>query len=110
MIEENDRRIIKMMIDKIDKMTDLVSNYQNEIINNYVYSDSLQYEFEKLYEDSKKLSVRLLIVYPDLPIDQLRAIRNRVAHDYETVIIDKLINTVQNDFPIFKEILTTILS
>ena len=109
MIEEKDKRIIKMMLDKIDKMTELVTFHYDQIENDYVYSDSLQYEFEKLYEDSTRLSMKLVSNYPKLPINELRAIRNRIAHDYETVIISKLINTVKNDFPYFKNSLESIL-
>ena len=79
MIDNADIRIIKMMIEKIDRLIEIKNNYSNnEIKENYIYSDAIQYEFEKLYEDSTRLSPEFLMRNPDLPIKELRSIRNRM--------------------------------
>lgn len=103
MIEKTDKRIVKLMIEKIERLEDIIKNHNEiEIKTNYIYSDSIQYEFEKLYEDSTRLSPEFLITHKEFPIDKLRAIRNRVAHDYESVIIDILLDVIKNDFPYLK--------
>lgn len=108
MIEETDKRIIDLIIKSINRTIDLVQNHEQEIITNYIYSDSLQYEFEKIFEDYKRLSAKFIINHPYLPIKELRGIRNRVAHDYESIIIEILIDTVKKDFPSFLEMLIKI--
>ncbi len=55
-MKKSDLRIINLMIEKIDRLIEVVSNHSlEEIESNYLYSDTIQYEFEKLYEDSTKL-------------------------------------------------------
>ena len=99
------------MIEKCDRLIEIVNNHTiKEIKSNYIFSDSIQYEFEKLYEDTTRLSVEFRMAYKDeLNIDDLRSIRNRVAHDYESVVIDVLIDTIQNNIPIYKKGLETFL-
>ena len=110
MIEETDKRLIKIIIEKVDRLIELVTYHKGDIRTNYLYSDSLQFEFEKIYEDISKLSFKLIVYHPELPIDNLRGIRNRIAHDYESVIIDILIDSVINNFPSFRESLVKILN
>ena len=98
------------MIEKIDRLLEVCSNDDKEIENNYLFFDTLMYEFEKLFEDSTRLSIQIFIEHPELPFDELRAIRNRVAHNYESVIIRTLIDTVRSDLPNLKSILEEIIS
>ena len=110
MIDNADIRIISMMIEKIDRLIEIKNNYSNnEIKENYIYSDAIQYEFEKLYEDSTRLSPEFLMCNPDLPIKELRSIRNRIAHDYESVVIQVLIDTIEKDLPQLKTTLELLI-
>ena len=109
MIDETDKRLINNIINKIDRLTDIVQNHLEEIETNYLYSDSIQFEFEKIFEDISRLSFKLLVYHPELPIDKLRGIRNRIAHDYEHVELEILIDTIKNNFPSFKNSLIVIL-
>ena len=81
-----------------------------EIEENYIYSDTIQFEFEKLYEDITRLSVEFRIAHQDLHIDDLRAIRNRVAHNYESVSLKILLDTIRNDISLLKESLSNVIS
>ena len=111
MIEKTDLRILSLMIEKCGRLVEIMNSHsKEEIKSNYVLSDAIQYEFEKLYEDSTRLSMLFRIDHNDLlHIDALRGIRNRVAHNYESVILDILFDTIKNDIPIMKRDLETIL-
>lgn len=110
MIDQADKRLINVILEKVDRLIELVTYHKEDIRTNYLYSDTLQFEFEKIYEDISKLSFKLIVYHPELPIDYLRGIRNRIAHDYESIIIDILIDSVINDFPSFRESLVQILN
>ena len=100
MISKTDLRILSLMIEKIERLIEIVEKHtREEIERDYVYGDAIQYEFEKLYEDTTRLSAELRISHPELKIDDLRGIRNRVAHEYETVVLSILIDTIEEDFP-----------
>lgn len=110
MISKTDLRILLSMIEKCNRLIELCKEYSDaEIENNYIYSDAVQFEFEKLYEDSTRLSGELRINHQDLHIYDLRAIRNRVAHDYESVSLRILLDTVRNDIPQLKETIDNFL-
>ena len=103
MINEKDKRIIPLMIEKIDRLTFICNKYSlEEIEENFIVSDSIQLEFEKMYEDSSRLSEQIQIDFKDV-FNKLRGTRNRVAHDYTSVIIAILVDTVNNDLPKLKE-------
>lgn len=109
MIDAKDKRIVALIINKIDRLIEICSKYSlEEIEENFMISDSLQYEFEKMYEDSTRLSKQLQKDFEDT-IDKLRGTRNRVAHDYTSVIISILVDTVKNDLPQLKEQLESLL-
>lgn len=110
MISQTDKRLLLLMIEKCDRLIEICDKHTlEEIESNYVYSDAIQFEFEKLYEDSTRISGDLRINYQDLHIDNLRAIRNRVAHDYESVSLKILIDTIKEDIPEIKKIMSEFL-
>ena len=109
-MEITDKRIIDNIVIKIDRIIEICSSHSfEEIKDNYVLSDALQYEYEKMYFDVSKLSPQFYMNHSDVPIDKLRGIRNRVAHDYETVSLQILYDTAKNDMPVFKETLISLL-
>ena len=47
--------------------------------------------------------------HKELHIDDMRGIRNRVAHNYESVSLKILIDTARSDIPNLKEMLANII-
>ena len=88
------------MIDKTERLMEVYKKHnRDEIESDYTLSDTVLYEFEKLYEDAARLSMELRISHPELHIDKLRGIRNRVAHEYENVSLTVLLDTIEKDIP-----------
>ena len=112
MISKSDLRLLALMLEKINRLLLIVTNYsREEIEQDFLLSDSIQFEFEKLYEDSARLSQEFNLFYKGkLHVDDLRAIRNRVAHDYESVSLRILIKTIKEDLPTIKQELETIIN
>ena len=98
------------MLEKCDKLIEIGSRFTGEEIEkDFIYSDSVQYEFEKLYEDSARLSEEIKNNHPELHIDDLRGIRNRVAHAYESVSLNILLDTIRNDIPTLRQTILNFL-
>ena len=109
-MKETDVRVIKLIIEKIERLNEICSNHSfEEVANSFILSDSLQYEFEKMHFDIQKLLPEFYILYPSFPIDKIRGIRNRVAHDYESVILSILYNAVIYDLPSVKQVLLSLI-
>ena len=110
MIGQADLRVIKMMIEKTNRIIEICKLHsRDEIQAEYVLSDALQYEFEKLYEDTTRLSIEFRLSNEWLEIDKMRGIRNRIAHDYESVILNILIDTAEINIPELNEVLNKIV-
>ena len=110
MTSQTDKRILSSMVEKCERLIEVNATHsRQEIQSTYTLSDTIQYEFEKLYEDSTRLSVELRIAHPELHIDDLRGIRNRVAHNYESVSLTILLDTIAEDIPKLKDTLTNFL-
>lgn len=110
MIYQTDIRLLKLIVEKCSRLIDICSkNDLKTIESNFLLSDSIQFEFEKIYEDITKISFEFRITHNDINYDALRSIRNRVAHDYESVIIEILYDTVRNNIPVLKETIENIL-
>lgn len=110
MIQKTDLRILALMIEKANRLLEICTKYSLEQIqSDFVISDAIQYEFEKLYEDSTRLSMDLRMSHPELHLDDLRGIRNRIAHDYESVSLKILVDTAKKDIPELKETLERFL-
>ena len=100
MINENDLRHIGHMLESIDRLEQCHSKYSlEEAINDYMIFDVILMEFENLANQMMKLSQELLNSHPELHLNELRAIRHRIAHDYLSVQIETLYQTIENDFP-----------
>ena len=110
MIDKLDLRIITLMVDKTEKIISIIKTHsREEIESDFVLSDALQYEFEKLYEDSMRLSFEFRNEHKWLHIDDLRSIRNRVAHNYESVSVEILLDTAEKDIAELNHLLREVL-
>ena len=111
MISPTDSRLLGLMIEKCERLIDICSTYDDKTIeSNYFYSDTVQFEFEKLYEDMTRLSTEFLLIHPEMHFNDLRSIRNRVAHNYESVSLKILLDTIHNNIPELKEELIKLLN
>ena len=110
MIKENDLRHIENILVAIERLENLFSKYSlEEAINDYMIFDVILMEFENLGNQMMKLSDELQNSHPELHLNELRAIRHRIAHDYLSVQIETLYNTIKNDFPNVKGSLKALL-
>ena len=109
-ISPSDLRLLNSMLEKVNRLLELYATNTVEEINSKFYlSDSVQFEFEKLYEDSERLSSEFKAFQNELHVNDLRAIRNRVAHDYESVSLKILLDTIRDDMPVLKETLEKLI-
>ncbi len=111
MIEKNDIRHIDQMLEAIVRLEECYSKFSlEEACNDYMIFDVILMEFENLGNHSLKLSKELIDSHPELHLADLRAIRHRIAHDYLSVQIEILYQTIKDDFPKLKESLNSLIN
>ena len=110
MISQNDLRHIGQMLEAIERLEKCYSKFPLEqACNDYMIFDVILMEFENLGNNSLKLSKELIESHPELHLSDLRAIRHRIAHDYLSVQIEILYQTIKDDFPKLKESLNSLI-
>ena len=110
MINDKDQRFVSLMIESIDRLITCRNKYDvDNAANDYMIFDVILMEFENLTNFALKLSPELLESHPEIHINELRAIRNRIAHDYLSVSIEILYDSINNDFPLLKDTLISLL-
>ena len=110
MINEKDLRHICQVLETIERLENCYKKYSlEEACNNYMIFDVILMEFENLGNYMMKLSDELVKSHPELHLDDLRAIRHRIAHDYLSVQIEILYQTIEQNFPSLKDSLYALI-
>ena len=110
MINEKDRRHINQILETIDRLETCHNKYSlEEACNDFMIFDVILMEFENLGNYMMKLSNELVNSHTELHLNDLRAIRHRIAHDYLSVQIEVLYKVIENDLLKIKESLNLII-
>lgn len=110
MINDKDKRFINLMLESINRLIMCRDKYDiDQAANDFMIFDVILMEFENLTNYALKLSPELVESHPEIHINELRAIRNRIAHDYLSVSIEILYDSINNDFPLLKDTLISLL-
>ena len=110
MIDQKDLRHIGQVLETIERLESCYQKYTLEdACNDYMIFDVILMEFENLGNYMMKLSSDLIKSHPELHIDDLRAIRHRIAHDYLSVQIETLYQIIEQNFPSLKESLKSLI-
>lgn len=110
MINDKDKRFVNLMLESINRLILCREKYDvDQAANDFMIFDVVLMEFENLTNYALKLSTELVESHPEIHITELRAIRNRIAHDYLSVSIEILYDSINNDFPLLKETLINLL-
>ena len=64
-----------------------------------ILSSAISFKFVQISENVKKLPLSINEVYPNIPWNKISGLRNRIVHDYGSIQLDIIYNTVKNDLP-----------
>ena len=64
---------------------------------------------ELIAENSNRLSDDFVLHHKELPIFEMRGMRNRLIHEYENVDLKIVWNVVEKDLPCFKKIILKLI-
>ena len=108
---KNDKYRIKKLLKDINFVIDVLKDITiEEFEKNEILCDSICFRFIQMAETVSKISIEFIEKHKDIPIYQLKGMRNRIVHDYGNVDMSIVYYTVKNDLYIFKEKLINSLS
>lgn len=94
-------------IRRIESYTTSVS--KEKFLENFMMQDAVMLQIETIGEATNNISDVFQEKHDSLPWPQMRAIRNRIVHDYRGINLNIIWDTVQSDLPALKEQIQNIL-
>lgn len=94
---------IKKCIFKVEEFT--AGTSRDEFEQNYVLQEAVIRQIEVIGEIAGRLSSDFHRMYPEFPANEMKAMRNIIAHQYDEVDLDLIWNAVKKDVPELKRIL-----
>lgn len=92
---------IRESIAKIEKLVGILQDY-DAFESRWIEQDSVIRNFEIIGEASNHISEKLRLNYPELPWNEMRAMRNFMTHQYFGLQLDTIWETAVNDIPLLK--------
>lgn len=71
-----------------------------EFNNNELLTSAISFKFVQISENVKKLPQSIFNMYPNIPWMKISGLRNRIVHDYGSIQLDIIYNTVIQDLPL----------
>lgn len=78
---------------------------QEELSKNEVLLDSMLFRMIQISENAKKMTDEYKTEHSQIPWNALYGLRNRIVHDYGSVILDVVYDTLKNDIPEMLELM-----
>ena len=92
------------ILDSIRRIESYTTNVSKEkLLENFMMQDAVMRQIEIIGEATNSISGEFQEKHDNLPWSQMRAIRNRIVHDYRGINLNIIWDTVQNDLPALKK-------
>ncbi len=106
----DDRSRLGHIFDAISAIEKYVAGVEkDDFLANSMMQDAVMRQIEIIGEAAGRISDTLQDEHPELPWMEMRAIRNKIVHDYLEINTDIIWDTVQNDLPALKDQIRNLL-
>lgn len=111
MVSENrNRGSLLEIMNFIKKIENVELRAKTELgFSDELIQDLLSFELQQIGESSNKISKDLKNKYPNVSWNEIKGLRNVIAHEYGSVDDKVLLNTISEDIPILKQQIIGIL-
>ncbi|MBL8097790.1 MAG: DUF86 domain-containing protein [Anaerolineales bacterium] len=101
---DRDRTYLGDILDSIHRIESYLNNVNKEsFLENLMMQDAVMRQIEIIGEASNNVSDEFQEKHDHLPWSQMRAIRNKIVHDYRGINVQIIWDTAKNDLPTLKE-------
>ncbi len=101
-------KVLKAMLHRCRRIMEIV-NAENWM-EYETLTEAVVFNFAQLGELAKVLEDGFTVLYSDIPWHQIRGLRNRIVHDYESIRLREVQITAERDIPILYEKIKTLLA
>lgn len=97
--------------ERIDRIMRYTSGMSWEAFDaDELVTDAVLYNFIVIGEAARFIPTETETRFPELPVNDMRAMRNVIIHEYQAVELLTIWETIQNDLPALMRALDTILN
>ena len=110
MRRNNDLTYLGDILDAIQRIEGYTAHVKKaEFFENLMMQDAVILQIETIGETANSISNEFQEEHGELPWAQMRALRNRIVHDYRGINLNVIWDTVQNDLPALKRQVRSVL-
>jgi uncharacterized protein with HEPN domain len=103
MKKRDDLSLLGDVLDAIVRVESYTRGIEKEsFLQNLMMQDAVMHQIEIIGEASNSVSDEFQEKHPSLPWMEMRAIRNKIIHDYRGINLHIIWDTVANDLPVLK--------
>ena len=100
---KNELTYLGDVLDAIQRIEDYLHGVSKDaFLKNLMMQDAVMHQIEVIGEASNNVSDEFQEKHSELPWMQMRAIRNKIVHDYRELNLDVIWDTARNDLPALK--------
>jgi len=109
-MKRDDTVYLRHILDAIEQIEEYTRGMsENEFLSRSMVQDAVVRQIEIIGEASKSVSVEFQDVHPELPWAKMIGIRNKIIHEYFNVNFAIVWDTVQDDLPVLKAKIESVL-
>ena len=98
------------VLDAIKQIEDYLQGISKDsFLQNHMMQDAVMHQIGIIGEASNSVSDEFQEQYPELPWTQMRAIRNKIVHDYREINLDVIWDTARNNLPALEKQIRKVL-
>ncbi|MBR1530818.1 MAG: DUF86 domain-containing protein [Eubacterium sp.] len=102
-IKNNEYYIQKIKTDLEFIVSHMDGVSKDEFYKNDILQDSMMFRMIQISENCKKLTDDYKLSRPELSWSAMAGMRNRIVHDYGSVDLEIVYDTLKNDIPVLLE-------
>jgi uncharacterized protein with HEPN domain len=106
--KNNDYYINKILLDLEFLIKHTKDINRDEFEKNELLLDSIMFRFIQISEHIKKLTTTFRDNHPNIPWRDIIGLRNRIIHEYGTIDLDIIYNTVKEDIYVIEKLFKSI--
>lgn len=99
-IKNNEYYIQKIKIDLEFIVSHMNGVSKDEFYKNDILQDSMMFRMIQISENCKKLTDDYKLSRPEVSWNAMAGMRNRIVHDYGSVDLEIVYDTLKNDIPV----------
>ncbi len=102
-IKNNEYYIQKIKTDLEFIVSHMNGVSKDEFYKNDILQDSMMFRMIQISENCKKLTDDYKLLRPEVSWNAMAGMRNRIVHDYGSVDLEIVYDTLKNDIPVLLE-------